>query len=64
MRQPITFEITRHYRQLTEQETADLVDAIADMVVAFVKTRKIEPASKPEQGAAAGPAPAPNPERN
>ncbi|GEM_PF-3246879 len=64
MRQPITFEIARHYRQLTEQETADLVDAIADMVVAFVKTRKIELAPKPEQGASATPAPTPDPERN
>ena len=33
----IPIELTRHYRELSEEETAALVEAVADLIVTFLK---------------------------
>ena len=48
-----SIEIKRHYQELTEKETDDLVGTVADMLVTFIKNRKGErrekqPCAEPE----------------
>lgn len=33
-----TFELTRHTRQLTAKQADEVVDAVADLIVSFLKT--------------------------
>ena len=39
MKQPPPIEIKRHYRRLSEKQTAELASAVADLIVAFLKKR-------------------------
>ena len=39
MREASTIEIKRHYRRLSEKQTAELAGAVADLIVAFLKQR-------------------------
>ena len=37
---PATLELTRHYDTLSEQETDEVVEAVADLMVNFLKGRR------------------------
>ena len=37
-----SIQIKRHSTRLSEKETTELVEAVAEMVVAFIKSRKCE----------------------
>lgn len=39
MKQTPPIEIKRHYRRLSEKQTAELAGAVADLIVAFLKKR-------------------------
>jgi phenylpyruvate tautomerase PptA (4-oxalocrotonate tautomerase family) len=41
-------ELTRHYGELSEQETEELVEAVAGLVVEFIKRRGV-PARPPQE---------------
>jgi dihydroneopterin aldolase len=36
---PAPLEIKRHYSELSEKETADVVETVADLIVTFLKER-------------------------
>jgi dihydroneopterin aldolase len=36
---PAPLEIKRHYSELSEKETADVVETVADLIVTFLKGR-------------------------
>jgi ribosomal protein L12E/L44/L45/RPP1/RPP2 len=36
---PAAIEIKRHYRELSEKETQEVVEAVADLIVTFLKGR-------------------------
>lgn len=48
MSAPAAIEIKRHYRELPEKETQEVVEAVADLIVTFLKGR-----SRPARGAEA-----------
>ena len=39
MRTPPAMEFKRHYRRLSEKQTDELVGAVADLIVNFIKSR-------------------------
>ena len=50
-----SIELKRHYRELSEAETDELVAAVADLIVTFLKgsresTQPAEAEQKPSQG--------------
>jgi len=45
MRTPPAMEFKRHYRKLSEKQTDELVGAVADLIVNFIKSRDGEPAT-------------------
>jgi len=47
-----SIELKRHYRRLSEKETDGLVDAVADLLVSFLKTRSEQ--GPPSSGTRAG----------
>jgi len=42
MRTAHTIEIKRHFQKMSEKETEELVGAVADVLVTFIKNRKDE----------------------
>jgi len=40
MTTPPAIEFKRHYRRLSEKQTDELVGAVADLIVNFIKSRK------------------------
>jgi len=40
MRTPPVMEFKRHYRKLSEKQMDELVGAVADLIVNFIKSRK------------------------
>lgn len=36
---PAAIEIKRHYRELSEKDTQEVVEAVADLIVTFLKGR-------------------------
>ncbi|RLI90173.1 MAG: hypothetical protein DRO89_06300 [Candidatus Altiarchaeales archaeon] len=40
MRTPPVMEFKRHYRKLSEKQTDELVGAVVDLIVNFIKSRK------------------------
>ena len=54
MRTPPAMEFKRHYRRLSEKQTDELVGAVADLIVNFIKSRKGgRPAGSPGEPATA-----------
>jgi len=47
-----SIQIKRHHRRLSEKETTELVEAVAEMVVTFIKTRAGERARPPQRPSA------------
>ena len=45
MKTPPAMEFKRHYRRLSEKQTDELVGAVADLIVNFIKSRGGEPAT-------------------
>ena len=45
MRRPPAMEFKRHYRRLSKKQTDELVGAVADLIVNFIKSRGGEPAT-------------------
>lgn len=47
-------KLTRHYRQLSEEETSALVEAVADLIVTFLKGSRESAFPHSAAGPAAG----------
>ena len=54
MRAKPAIELRRHFETLTDQETDEVVEVVADLIVHYVKGRRIEEPVQSGQGQAHG----------